>query len=111
MSTKQINIIAELLEEFPDFAKSVDTEEGTFYILGRFGSYLRDGITNDTIQVDELNHAFDFLNQMAVSDDPRVQNQLIVGVLEILTDDPKVAEIAKKKLKNKALEFFENINI
>lgn len=99
-------VISTLLAEFPSFAESVDIEEAPYSILSDFAIYLRDGITNDTVQADELNHAFSFLNAMGASDDLEVQNQLVVGVLEILADTDESLSVAKRNLKGQALELF-----
>lgn len=103
---KSETVISALLEECPRFAKLVDVEEGPYSILGDLAIYLRDGIASNSLQEEELSKAFVFLNDMGASDDPEIQNQLVVGVLEILADtDESVAE-AKSKLEGQALELF-----
>ena len=104
---KPETVISTLLVEYPDFAKSVDIGEGPYSILGDFAIYLRDGIKKDTMQTDELDRVFNFLNEMGASNDLEVQNQLVVGVLEILADTDESVSLAKRSLKGKALELFE----
>ena len=57
-------VISLLLKESPKFAASVDLEEGPYSILGDFALYICDGITNDTFEADELDRAFNFLNEI-----------------------------------------------
>ncbi len=57
-------VVSSLLAECPSFAKLADVEEGVYSILGDFAIYLRDGITNRTLQADDLEDAFSFLNKM-----------------------------------------------
>ncbi len=106
---KPDGVIRDLLQEFPDFAKDVDVKQGPYTILSNFAIYLRDGIVDNTINSDELNRAFDFLNNMGASRNLEVQNLLVVGVLEILADTDESTSIAKQKLKNYALESFERV--
>ncbi len=103
---KPEDVIPELFSTFPELSHFLDKDEGTYCILGDFGLYLRDGITENTIDNNALNKAFDFLNALGKSDDPEVQNLLGVGVLEILTDRNKTIQVSKKMLKGQALEIF-----
>ncbi len=103
---KPETVISTLLAECPSFAKLADIEEGTYSVLGDFAIYLRDGITNNTLQADGLESAFAFLNKMGASDDLEVQNQLVVGILEILADTDESTSAAKRKLEGRALELF-----
>jgi hypothetical protein len=95
----------------PAFSKDVDLTEGPYSILGEFAIYLRDGITNHTISPHEIDRAFSVLNDMGSSSDAEVQNQLVVGVLEILTDNDDVIEFAKNKLEQSALDLFQRVLI
>jgi|GEM_PF-2542756 len=104
---KPETVISALLAECPSFAKLADIEEGTYSVLGDFAIYLRDGITNNTLQADGLESAFAFLNKMGASDDLEVQNQLVVGILEILADTDESTSAAKRKLEGRALELFD----
>lgn len=100
-------VISFLLKESPKFAASVDLEEGPYSILDDFALYICDGITNDTFEADELDRAFNFLNEMGSSGNIEVQNLLVVGVLEILTDTSESINISKQKLTGQALQLFE----
>lgn len=96
-----------LLKEFPAFAAQVDVDDEEYYILGEFAIYLRDGIVNSTFESEELAHAFRFLNRMGASNDSEVQNQLVVGVLEILADTDQSIQVVRMHLEDRALELFE----
>src|SRR4030066_219645 len=101
-------VCAYMLMAVPDRnSKFVEIGDGPYSILGDFAIYLRDGIKKDEIQKDELDRAFNFLNEMGASDDIEVQNQLVVGVLEIMADTDESVSVAKQNLKGKALELFE----
>ena len=67
------SIISKLAEKCPWFSDSIDLDEGPYSVLGDFAIYLRDNIVDE----EELNDAFDFLNQMGASDDTEIQNQLL----------------------------------
>ncbi len=99
-------VISALLVECPGFEKIADIEEGSYSILGDFAIYLRDGIASNTLPAGELDKAFAFLNAMGVSDDLEVQNQLVVGVLEILADTDESCALAKRKLEGNASALF-----
>lgn len=103
---KPETVISVLLVEFPGFAKLADIEERSYSILGDFAIYLRDGITSNTLQAEELDKAFVFLNEMGATDDLEVQNQLVAGVLEILADTDESLAVTKRKLEGQALELF-----
>ncbi|NKC15797.1 MAG: hypothetical protein GKR94_27435 [Gammaproteobacteria bacterium] len=92
-------VISSLLAECPSFAKLADIEEGAYSILGEFAIYLRDGITKNALQADDLENAFSFLNKMGASDDLEVQNQRVVGVLEILDTSKNYEFHASRKRK------------
>ena len=97
------SIIFVLAAKCPWFSESIDLDEDPYSVLGDFAIYLRDGMANER----ELDDAFDFLNTMGATDDTEVQNQLVVGVLEILADTDRSIAMAKKKLKDKSLELFD----
>nr|VFK48134.1 MAG: hypothetical protein BECKTC1821E_GA0114239_11033 [Candidatus Kentron sp. TC]VFK63671.1 MAG: hypothetical protein BECKTC1821F_GA0114240_11032 [Candidatus Kentron sp. TC] len=99
-------VIPLLLEKYPSFAKFIDVYEGPYSTLGDFAIHLRDGITNATLQADEIDDAFGFLNAMGKSNNPEIQNQLVVGVLEILADTDKSISMTNSNLKDRALALF-----
>jgi len=96
------SIISALATKCPWFSQSIDWDEGPYTVLGDFAIYLRDDMANEK----ELDDAFEFLNTMGTSDDVETQNQLVVGVLEILADDDSSTMVAKEKLKGRSLELF-----
>ena len=96
-----------LQEALPNIAKKLDFDEGSYIVLGELAIILRDGIANKQYSEDELNDIFAFLNRMGASENTEVQNQLVVGVLEILTDSPDVVALCKQRLAGPALPLFE----
>ena len=96
------SIVSVLAEKCSWFSEFIDWDEGPYSVLGDFAIYLRDDLANEK----ELDDAFDFLNTMGASDDAEVQNQLVVGVLEILADTDNSIAMAKEKLKDHSLELF-----
>lgn len=100
-------VVSMLSKKCPSFTEFIDLEEGPYSVLGDFAIHLRDGITNDTLSVDEVDNAFRFLNTMGDSDNSEIQNQLVVGVLEILADTGKSCSVANLKLRGRALALFE----
>ncbi len=108
MNNNDIEVIKkELIDAFPDFINKIQPDLMQSYMLfGDFGLYIRDGINNNYLSEPEVDKIFTFLNKMGSSMDKDVHNLLTVGVLEILTDDKKTSNIAKKKLVNGALDDF-----
>lgn len=96
-----------LQEALPNIAKKLDFDEGPYMVLGELAIILRDGIATKQYSEDELNDIFAFLNRMGASENTEVQNQLVVGVLEILTDSPDVVTLCKQRLVGPALPLFE----
>nr|VFJ66236.1 MAG: hypothetical protein BECKFW1821C_GA0114237_10096 [Candidatus Kentron sp. FW] len=64
----------------------------------------RDSIPRDYTSIDD---ASGFLNAMGDSDNLEVQNQLVVGVLEVLADTSKSLAAANNHLEGRALALFE----
>ena len=98
-----------LVSRFPKFAKSADLDEGPYSVLGDFAIYVCDGIESESIATPDLDKIFAFLNELGSSGDIEVQNQLVVGVLEILTDTDKCVDAARQRLRGQALQFFERV--
>ena len=96
-----------LQSALPDIVKDLDFEEGPYVILSELAIALRDGITDEQFSEDELNAIFIFLNRLGASENTEVQNQLVVGVLEILTDSPETVDVCKQRLIGPALPLFE----
>ena len=86
-----------------------DPAEGAYHNAGRFAARLRDGIVDKTLSVEKIERAFAALNQIGEIDDDEIQNQLAVGILEILIDEPASTQAAREQLTGKALELFEKM--
>lgn len=65
---------------------------------------LREGNADQTLE-----KAFDFLEQMAISSDERVQEVLAVTVLEQLGDDPLILEKARQYMGSETREMSTEI--
>lgn len=100
-----------LESEFPHFAKleTTDFDDGVYCVLGSFGIYLCEECSKIFVNKEVLTKAFDILNAMGESDDIEIQNQLIVGVLEMLIDTKLSIHVARENLKGNSLEFFERV--
>jgi len=96
-----------LRELLPDLEVHSDPAESEYFNAGNFAIWLRDGIVDRSLPEEKVDQAFGALNQIGAVDDNEIQNQLAVGVLEILTDDPASVRAARQKLKGRALELFE----
>lgn len=106
---KPEHVLAYIQEEMPRFNDIVDLDDGVYSALGDFAIYLRDGIAERSIPELELKAAFMIMNAMGEAEDLEVNNLLVVGMLEILTDVDVVADVVKKGLEGKAEEFFSRV--
>ena len=105
-------VIGHLLEQFPSFADRADLKnQGRYGVLGRFGTYLQDGVSNGTFDDRKIDRAFVFLNEMGtIAEHNRVvANLLGVGILEILTDTDESIRVAREKLQGRAASIFEEM--
>lgn len=91
----------------PDMVDDLDFDEGPYVVLGDLAILLRDQINLGRYSESELNAIFEFLNRLGLSENTEVQNQLVVGVLEILTDSTECIKICRQRLKGSALQLFE----
>ena len=98
-----------LRELLPEFEIPHDPAEGAYYNADAFGFFLRDGITKGTLSQEDIDRAFAALNQIGIRDDIEIQNQLQVGILEILYDEWESYAAARQKLDGKALQLFDNV--
>ena len=106
---KGADIIAMLRELLPDLEVPSDPAEGVYCNAGDFAIWLRDGVVDKSLPEEKVDRAFAALNRIGSVDDDEIQNQLAVGVLEILIDDPASVSAARQKLEGRALELFENM--
>ena len=93
----------------PNIADDLDFDEGPYVVLGDLAILLRDGINLGRYSESELNAIFEFLNRLGFSENTEVQNQLVVGILEILTDSPECITICRQLLEGPALQLFERM--
>ncbi len=95
--------------EFDGFDDIVDMENGLYDALGDFAIYLRDKMNEETLSEEMSQKAFNIMNVMGASEDLEVQNLLVVGILEVMTDEHKVVSLVKKGLSGPAAELFERV--
>ena len=99
--------VARLVEALPNFTECIDLEEGPYIVLGEFAILLRDGIDSGELSAKQQKEVFDFLNIFGMSDNPEIQNQLVVGIFEILADTQKTAAVCRTRLSGPSLVLFE----
>ncbi len=93
----------------PGFEVPNDPEEGVYSNAGLFATKLREGIVDRTLSEQQTDRIFSALNNVGTSDDIDIQNQLAVGILEILLDEPASILTARQKLEGRSLEIFEEM--
>lgn len=105
------DVLPFLKREIPGFTDIplIDLNEGIYVILGDFAIYLRDGIVDGSFSDEELSRFFCALNTLGSSDDVEVHNQLVVGVLEILSDYATTVAVANARLDGRAAEMFNRV--
>ena len=108
---KPEDVLAFVQTEIPNFSDIVDLDEGLYSILGDLAIYLRDSINEGTASELDLKAAFKVMNAMGASEDLEVQNLLVVGIFEILTDINVVTEIVRQRLEGKAAQLFNRVLI
>jgi hypothetical protein len=93
-----------LLSECPFLVRHLDQElsEGAYYIAGRVGAFLRDGVLPEH----EMQCVFACLNKMGEGD-VDVQDLLVCGILEMLTDTRQSIAVARARLKGPSRDHFE----
>lgn len=93
----------ELGELFDPF----DSEFGIYSALGDLAIQLRERISARSIDASALRSVAKVFNELGASDNSEVQNLLVVGVLEILTDRPEVVYAMRQCLSGNAAVLFE----
>lgn len=106
---KPQELLAFIQKEIPNFNDIVDLEDGMYSALGDFAIYLRDGISEKSISDSDLKSAFNVMNTMGAAEDLEVQNLLVVGIFEILTDADNVVAVVKENLEGGASQLFERV--
>ena len=86
-----------------------DPAEGVHYNAGLFAIWLRDGIVHKTLSDEAIDRAFEALNRVGAYEDIEIQNQLQVGILEILYDQWESYAAARQKLDGNALQLFDDV--
>jgi len=114
---KPEEVLSFVRTEFADFDRiididiDIDIDNGMYDTLGDFAIYLRNGISEKSLSEENLKKAFKVMNTMGASKELEVQNLLVVGILEILTDEGQVVSVVKEGLTGSAAELFERVLI
>lgn len=106
------NIIIKLLENFKTFKEQMNYEPDEllpYNVIGDFTLHFKRNFMNAKLTSSEVNKFFDFVNQMADSQDKEVQNIFVVEVLEIFSDHSETIKIAKEKLNNNGKQMLEKV--
>lgn len=105
------NCVSELIRKIPEYpqAEYEDDIELPYIVFGGFARFLQKLMDSKQIHKNVLERAFEFLNEMADSTDPTMENLLGVGVLEILRDNPGHIEIVMSYLNHKGRKCFQEM--
>ncbi|MEP4151333.1 MAG: hypothetical protein ABJL73_08510 [Lentilitoribacter sp.] len=106
---KPEDVLPFIRSEFEDFDSIVDLDDGIYGGLGDFAIYLRNEMNGESLSEEKCQKAFKIMNAMGASKDLEVQNLLVVGILEILTDKDKVVSLVRSGLNGQAAEIFEKV--
>lgn len=117
---KYENIVAVLLEEFPEFEQSNyydhESEEFQYATMGDFGRFLNHLIEREASHIELIKRAFKFINDIyngsQVSNGNQsdtIQNLLYIEIFENLAQTKFGVKAARKYLLNKAKNDFETV--
>lgn len=85
----------------------LDSEAGIYNALGDLAIQIREQICARSIDAEALRAVSTVLDEMGRSENPEVNNLLVVGVLEILADRPEVVAVMRGCLSGSAAALFE----
>ncbi len=114
------NIVDTLLGTFPEYAHSKEYDEKDkefqYAIMGGFGRFLTQSIEDETPNIELIERAFKFINQIyngiQVSNQDgtdTLQNLLYIEIFENLAQTKSGTESARKYLEAKAKDEFEKV--
>lgn len=106
------DLMNKLIKEFPEFYNSQDyvvDDLMPYSVFGDFAIYLQDGLEKNDVSQITLDKAKRFMNSMANSENVEINNLLVVGILEILTDKKISVDWVKSNLNEKACAYFERV--
>ena len=106
------NYIAVLQSKFPELDWSSDTTKEMldlpYILLGYiFIPFIKESLLKNVRS--NIKRIFDFLEEMAMSDDEEVRNILQVGILEALWDDAHIFCLAQKNMRSRTSIINHNI--
>lgn len=110
-SLKPEGVLSFVRSEFVNFDSIVAIDDGIYNAFGDFAIYLRNEIVEKSLSGKELQKAFKVMNTMGASKELEVQNLLVVGILEILSDEDRVVAIVRGGLVGNAADLFQKVLI
>lgn len=102
-------IVVQLLAEFPQLhfdGGDVDLPHVIFE--NSFVPFVKDSLNGEN---SDLERIFAFMEKMATSQDKKVENLLLVSVLEALADDSSNRAAAKKCMLEKTFSLYQELSV
>lgn len=106
------NLITKLFENFQAFKEKAAYEADEllpYNVIGDFTLDFQRNFMSGKSTLLEVNNFFDFVNQMANSEDTEVENIFIVEVLELFSDRAETIELAREKLNDNGKKLLEKV--
>lgn len=101
------NIIETVLNLFPILKDEVEIDSGVYEILGCLAIYLGEGIEKNTIDDNIVAKSIQFMNALATNQDLEVQNILVAGVFETLSNYDKAIDRIKGELNPDGIRLYD----
>jgi hypothetical protein len=104
------NVVSQLLAKVPDFAARPRHWDADLphEVLGSFALFLCEEVHRGANE-STLDRAFEFVNELASSNDDDVKNLLVVSVLEVLADDEKCRTAALDHFSDESRVLLERV--
>lgn len=95
------------LNNFPDFNLEESFDEGIYSGLGELAIKINYLISNNFMTPNQSELFFGLVNEMAESEDPEIDNLLVVGIFENSSDIPETGPVFEANLNQNAMMRFE----
>lgn len=96
-------ILSELASFVPEFKSVFENEDGIYPILGEFGRFLCNNITNDYI----AKKGFNFINNSLTNGGSATEEAIVIQIFEQLYERNEFVKIARTYLDNNCLMLFD----
>lgn len=107
MTITRDNVIATVLNLFPILKDEVEMDNGVYETLGCLAIYLGEGIEKNTISDTIVAKAIKFMNALAENQDLEVQNMLVAGVFETLSNYDRAIDRIKGELSPDGIRLYD----